>query len=64
VLFNANDADIPFPLPRFLPGSRWLTVVDTAYRDGLERGPTTEAGSVYRLRAHSLVLLQQQKASR
>jgi glycogen operon protein len=62
VLFNANDADIPFPLPRFLPGSRWLTIVDTAYRDGLERGPTIEAGNVYRLRARSLVLLQQQKA--
>jgi isoamylase len=61
VLFNAHDEDIPFPLPRFLPGARWLTVMDTAYEHGLARGPTIEGGGVYPLRRRSLALLQQQK---
>jgi glycogen operon protein len=60
VLFNAHDDDIPFPL-RFLPGARWLTVMDTAYEHGLGRGATIEGGSVYPLRGRSLALLQQQK---
>ncbi|HYC49291.1 MAG TPA: glycogen debranching protein GlgX [Burkholderiales bacterium] len=61
VLFNAHDEEIPFPLPRFYPGSRWLTVMDTAYEHGLARGVTIEAGGVYPLRERSLALLQQQK---
>ena len=56
VLFNAHDDDIPFPLPRFLPGARWLTVMDTAYEHGLARGPTIEDGGVYPLRRRSLAL--------
>src|SRR5688572_21507709 len=46
VLFNAHDDDIPFPLPRFLPGTRWRTALDTAYEHGLARGATIEGGGV------------------
>jgi glycogen operon protein len=62
VLFNANDRNVPFALPRFEPGTRWIAVMDTAHEDGLARGPVTEAGGAYVVHAQSIVLLQQQKA--
>lgn len=60
VLYNAHHDDIAFLMPQFLPGARWLVVVDTAYEDGLARGPAIESGCGYRLRGRSLVLLQRQ----
>ena len=63
VLFNSHHGDIAFPLPTFLPDTRWLVVMDTAHEDGLARGPAIEAGNTYRLRGRSLALLQQQKES-
>jgi isoamylase len=63
VLFNAHHEEIPFVLPQFLPDSRWLMVMDTAYEAGLGRGGALQAGSTYALQGRSLVLLQQQKVA-
>jgi isoamylase len=63
VLFNAHHEVIPFVLPRLLPDSRWLMVMDTVYEAGLGRGGALEAGSTYALQGRSLVLLQQQKVA-
>ena len=63
ILFNADEHDIPFPLPRFLPRTRWRLVMDTSIEDGLAGGATFEAGNVYRLHNRSIVLLQQEKGS-
>jgi glycogen operon protein len=62
ILFNAHHDEVGFVLPRYVPESRWLMVMDTAYEDGLTRGGAIDAGSLYSLHGRSLVLLQQQKA--
>jgi glycogen operon protein len=62
VLFNSSDKDVEFRVPAFVPGSRWLIVVDTAFQDGLVPGGAISAWHAYPLHARSLALLEQQKA--
>ncbi len=58
VLFNAHHETIPFKLPDY-PGSRWLTLLDTALEEGLVTHGTYDAGVEYDLQGRSLALLQQ-----
>jgi glycogen operon protein len=60
VLFSAEDLEIPFLLPQYVPESRWLLVMDTAYEHGLARGHAVDAGETYPLHPRSIVLLQEQ----
>jgi isoamylase len=62
VLFSAYDEEISFMLPEYVPESRWLIVMDTAYEHGLARGHAIDAGAAYPLHGRSLVLLQEQHA--
>lgn len=63
VLFNAHHEEIPFTLPRLAGGPRWLSVLDTAYEEGLAWDGVYMAGTAYPLQGRSLVLLQQQTVS-
>ncbi|TXF11985.1 glycogen debranching protein GlgX [Pelomicrobium methylotrophicum] len=63
VLFNAHHEEIPFTLPRLAGGSRWLSVLDTAYEEGLAWDGVYMAGTPYPLQGRSLALLQQQTVS-
>ena len=63
VLFNSSDRGIEFQLPSFVPDTRWLIVMDTAFQDGLVAGGAIDAGHAYPLYARSLALLEQQKAA-
>ena len=63
VLFSAYDEEISFLLPAYVPESRWLIVMDTAYEHGLSRGHAIDAGEAYPLHGRSLVLLQEQHAA-
>ena len=63
VLFNAHHEEIPFTLPRLAGGSRWLSVLDTAYEEGLAWDGVYMAGTAYPLQGRSLALLQQQTVS-
>jgi len=60
MLFNAHHEKIPFRLPQFAPGSRWLVVMDTAHKEGLLHDGVVTAGDEYPLQGRSLALLQRQ----
>ena len=61
VLLNAHHEDIPFTLPIFHPGSRWVAWMDTSHDDGLRAADTRESGAVYPLQARSLVILMERR---
>jgi len=62
VLFNSDRDEVPFRLPYFERGTRWLMVMDTAHGDGLARGDAPVTGGIYPVHGRAIVLLQQQKA--
>jgi isoamylase len=64
VLFNAHHDEIPFQLPGYVPESRWLIVMDTAYESGLAQGQAISSGRTYPLQGRSLALLQELKVSK
>jgi glycogen operon protein len=59
VLFSAEDREIRFELPTYVPESRWLVVMDTAYEHGLSPAHAIGTGETYPLHARSMVLLQE-----
>jgi glycogen operon protein len=61
VLFNGDQHDVHFLLPKFVSDARWLIVVDTAFQEGLAPGGAIDSGHVYPLYGRSLALLRQQK---
>jgi glycogen operon protein len=61
VLLNAHHEDIPFTLPTFHPGSRWVAWMDTSRDDGLRTADTRDSGALYPLQARSLVILMERR---
>ncbi len=61
VLLNAHHEDVPFTLPVFHPGSRWVAWMDTSRDDGLRPADTHDSGATYPLQARSLVILMERR---
>jgi glycogen operon protein len=59
VLMNSHHEDVPFTLPAFRQGSRWIAWMDTSRENGLRPVETHDAGAVYDLQARSLVVLME-----
>jgi len=57
VLFNAHYEAVPFVLPRFRDGLRWVRVLDTAVVPAVEVGTHLAPGASYPLQGRSLALL-------
>jgi glycogen operon protein len=57
LLFNAHYEAVPFVLPRFRDGYRWVRVLDTAAVPAVEVGTRLAPGASYPLQGRSLALL-------
>jgi glycogen operon protein len=64
LLFNAHYETIPFTLPQFRDGARWLPLLDTSAPDALPAGETFAAGTPYPLQGRSLALLAEKNHER
>jgi len=61
VLMNAYHEDIPFRLPEFHPGSRWVAWMDTSHADGFHSAGMQDAGALYPLQERSMVVLMERR---
>jgi glycogen operon protein len=57
LLFNAHYEAVPFVMPKFRDGHRWLRVLDTAAAPAIEVGARLAPGASYPLQGRSLALL-------
>ena len=59
VLLNPYHEDVPFTLPAFRTGSRWIGWMDTSREGGLRPTETYDSGTPYPLQARSMVVLME-----
>ncbi|MFY9908580.1 MAG: glycogen debranching protein GlgX [Candidatus Sulfotelmatobacter sp.] len=61
ILLNAHYEDVPFALPAFHPGTRWVAWMDTSQENGLRNADTHDAGTAYPLQARSMAVLLERR---
>ena len=59
VLLNPYHEDVPFILPAFRKGSRWIGWMDTAREGGLRPSETYDSGTAYPMEARSMAVLME-----